>query len=88
MHVAAALGIKSVVVINFPEPEKIYLPTLVSTGQVEEEWFYPQNVHLHQDGEGEQVKQATLQNFKRAFNGEIYPFWSDKYLPLIHEKLL
>ena len=87
MHVAAALGVKSVVIINFPEPEKIYLPTLVTTGQVEEEWFYPQNVHLHQEGEGAQVKQATLDNFKRAFNGEIYPFWSDRYLSLIHEDL-
>lgn len=87
MHVATAMDLKCVVIINFPDPSKIFLPTLVTTGQVEEEWFYPQNVHLHQEGEGAQVNRATLENFKRAFNGEIYPFWSDKYLSLIHQKI-
>lgn len=87
MHVATALQLKCVVILNFPEPNKIFLPTLRVSGQVEEEWLYSQNVHLHQEGDGPLVKKATLDNFKRAFNGEIYPFFSDKYLSLIHEQL-
>lgn len=87
MHVATALGLKCVVIVNFPKAEKVFLPTLRVTGQVEEEWMYPQNVHLHQDGDGPLVRRATLNNFNRAFDGDIYPFWSDKYLPLVHEKL-
>lgn len=86
MHVATALQLKCVVVVNFPSAKKIYLPTVVVSGQVEEEWFYPQNVHLHQDDEGELVKRFNADNLKRAFNGEIYPFWTpEKYAPLIHE---
>lgn len=87
MHVATALGLKCVVIVNFPKAEKIFLPTLAVTGQVEEEWMYPQNVHLHQEGDGPLVKRATADNLNRAFDGELYPYWSDKYLPLIHEKL-
>lgn len=87
MHVAAALGLRGIVIVNFPAPNKIFLPTLVVTGQIEEEWMYFQNVHLHQDGEGPLVKRATTDNLKRAFNGELYPFWDDKYGALIHEKL-
>jgi hypothetical protein len=87
MHVATALGLKCVVIVNFPDATKIFLPTLKATGQVESEWFYSQHVHLHQDGEGPLVKQATTDNLKRAFNGELYPFWNDKYGALIHEKL-
>lgn len=87
MHVATALGLRCVVIINFPKPEKIFLPTLVTTGQVEEEWFYGQNVHLHQDGEGPLVKRCTSDNLKRAMDGGLYPYWSDKYLSLIHEQL-
>jgi hypothetical protein len=55
MHVAAALGLRSIVIINFPPAHKIFLPTLVDIDQVESEWFYPQNVHLHEEGEGPQV---------------------------------
>lgn len=87
LHIATALGLKCVVVVNFPPAEKIFLPTLRAIDQVEESWFYPQNVHLHQEGEGPQVKRFTCENLHRAFNGELYPYWSDKFLPLIHEKL-
>lgn len=87
MHVATALQLKCVVVINFPDPDKIFPPTLKVINQVESEWFYPQHVHLHQDGEGPLVPKATCRNFHAAFNGEAYPFWSQSYLSLIHERL-
>jgi len=85
MHVATALELKCVVVCNFPEAEKIVLPTLKVTGNVEEEWQYGMNVHLHQDGESQLVPKANSVNLHRAFDGQVYPFWSRDYLSLIHE---
>lgn len=87
MHLAAALDLKLIVIVNFPSPQRIYLPTLVDFGQVEGEWLYSQAVHLHQEGSGELVPLCTVRNMERAIQGEIYPFHSDRFLPLIHEKL-
>jgi hypothetical protein len=87
MHVATALGLKVINIINFPEPQKIYLPTLKNIAQVESEWFAPQNVLLHQEGEGPLVPRYSLNNLERALNGEIYPYWTTDYVHLIHEKL-
>ena len=28
-----------------------------------------------------------LDNLERAFGGEIYPYWTDRYLPLVDERL-
>lgn len=87
MHLATALGAKCVVVINFPPAALIYLPTLVDIDQVESEWFYPQNVHLHQDSDGPLVPRFTASSLAKAFAGEVYPYWSDRYLALIHERV-
>lgn len=86
-NMAAALGLKIVCIINFPSPERIYLPTLKNIDQVESEWFYPQAAHLHQDGEGPLVPRFSLENLERAFGGDVYPYWSDDYLHLVNEKL-
>lgn len=86
MHVATALDLKCVVMVNFPEAHQIVVPTLKVAGLVEEEWFYPQNVHLHQDAGAELVPKVNCFNLHAAFNGEIYPFWSDKYCDLIEDK--
>jgi hypothetical protein len=83
MNLAAALGIKSIIVINLPPIEQVYLPLLVDMPAVSIDWLYPQNVHLHQDGEHELVKRFSYENLQRALNGELYPFWSDEYLDLI-----
>ena len=87
MHLAAAMGVRSVIVVNFPDADKMLYPTICDNGQVESEWHYPQNVHLHQDNEGPLVPRFSLKNLERAFAGEVYPYWSDQFLPLIHEKL-
>lgn len=87
MHVATALELKCVVILNFPSPDSIFLPTMVVTDQVESEWLAPQNVHLSQEGDGPLVKKSTADNIQRAFDGALYPYWSDSYLHLIHEKL-
>lgn len=87
MHIAAALDIRSIVIINFPPAPKIFLPTLVDIDQVESEWFYPQNVHLHQESEGPQVKRLSYRALEDAYQGKVYPYWDDRFLGLIHEKL-
>jgi len=84
MHVAAALRLKSIIIINFPEAKRLYLPSLHDLGLVDLEWLYPQNVHLHEDGEGELVKKLSYENIQRAFNGELYPFFEDKHLELVN----
>ena len=87
MHLAAALGIKAICITNFPAPELICLPTLKDIDQIESEWFYPQSVILHQDGGGTFVKQVSVENLQRALDGDLYPYWSSRYLPLIEEKI-
>ena len=85
IHLAAALDIKLICVTNFPPPELICLPCLKDIDQVESEWFYPQSVILHQDDDGKFVKRLTTENLHRALDGDIYPYWSDRYLELIQD---
>lgn len=87
MHIATALDCKCIVILNFPDANQIFLPTLKDIPLVESEWLYPQNCHLHQESDGPLVKQFSVDNLKRAFQSEIYPYFSDRFLPLIHEKL-
>lgn len=87
MHIAAALDCRCIVIINFPRADRIFLPTLKDIPQIESEWHLPQAVHLHQENDGPLVKRFTADNLKRAFDGQVYPYWNDRFLPLIHEKL-
>ena len=82
MHIAAGLNKKSVIIVNFPSAQQIYLPCLKEVKSNELSWLYPQNVHLHEDDEGELVKFLTYDNIKRAFDGALYPFFTDKHLNL------
>ncbi len=86
-HLATALGLKVVCIVNFPSADSIYLPTLAPIDQVESEWFYPQNVHLHQEDGAPMVPKLSYDSLCRAVDGEVYPYWSDSYLGLIDEKL-
>jgi len=83
MHIATALGVKCVVIVNMPDPGEIMLPTLKVLGTVEEEWFYPQNVHLHQDGAGPLVPKFSIRSLAQAFEGEVYPFWKTDWCTLL-----
>jgi hypothetical protein len=87
MHLAAALGLRLICITNFPRADLICLPTLKDIDQIESEWFYPQSVILHQEDEGRFVARLTANNLQRAFEGELYPYWSDRYLSLVHEPL-
>lgn len=82
MHLATALGCKGIVVLNFPRADQIVLPTLKDIALIESEWLYPQNTHLHQDGESFLVPRFGLSSLKAALDGEVYPFWSHRYLDL------
>jgi hypothetical protein len=73
MHVAAALGLKIVALVNFPKP--FLLPNLMDTGTVEEEWLYPQQCVLHQDIDSPWWPLATLKNLEAALGGDVYPYW-------------
>lgn len=83
-HVAAAMGLKSIMVVNFPDPRKLILPTLVDLETHEMEWLYPQNVHLHEDASGPLVPKFSKRNLHRAFDGEVYPFWRRDWLGLVN----
>jgi hypothetical protein len=83
MNIAAALDLKSIIVVNVPDIKDLYLPVIQECSAEDMNWLYPQNVHLHQNGENELVKKLSVFNIKKAFNGEIYPFWSHKFLDLI-----
>ena len=83
MHIAAAFNKKSIIIINFPSARDLYLPALKELNIPDQDWLYPQNVHLHQDEDGELVKIFSYDNIERAFNGEIYPFWNDSFLELV-----
>ena len=86
MHLAAALNVKSIIILNFPPADKLFLPCLKDYNLPDIDWLYPQNVHLHEDEDGDLVKLLTYDNLERAFNGDIYPHWSDKYLDLVQDK--
>lgn len=85
MHIAAGLDKKSIIIINFPSAKNLYLPAIKELTIHDQDWLYPQNVHLHQDEDGELVKQLTLENIEKSFNGEIYPFWEDSFLELLNK---
>jgi hypothetical protein len=85
LHIATALGMRVVTIVNFPPAEHIMLPVLKDIDLVESDWLYPQNVVLHQDGSGPLVERFSLRSLERSFAGEAYPYWSDRYLPLIAE---
>jgi len=87
MHMAAGLGLKSIIVIN-NTGNNIYLPRIKECDIPNSEWLYPQNVHLNTKGENPLVSSFSLENLSMAFNGEIYPYFSDEFLPIYFENNL
>lgn len=74
MHLAEALGMRTIVIINFPEPWKLMLPNLVNTFVREEQWYYPQSSILHQDHDSAHWPKFSLYSLESAFNNEVYPY--------------
>ena len=77
LNIAMATGVKCIVICNYPAANKIVLPCLKKTGEQEEEWCYPQNVHLHQEDESFLVPKLSAYSLAAAFGGDVYPFWED-----------
>jgi len=82
MHLAAALDIKSIIILSYPSSKDIYLPRLADVSIPNSEWLYPQNVHLSVDYQNELVKNFSISNLKKALEGNLYPYFSYKFLDI------
>lgn len=89
MNAASCFNIKSIIIVNVPRIEDLYLPYIVdfycdNTRSAQDmQWLFPQNVHLHQYGENELVPKLSDEMLKKAIYGEVYPYWKKDYLDLI-----
>lgn len=80
-HIAVALGIKTIMIVNLPKPENLILPQFVDHSSFHDlTWLYPQCVHLHQDGENNLVPKFSKESLKAAINGDVFPYWDNLYL--------
>lgn len=80
-HIAAALGLKVVTIINFPHPATLMLPNMIDGGVVEEEWLYPQSAVLHQDDDSRHWPKLTgAKSILAALDGDVYPYWDNSIL--------
>jgi hypothetical protein len=79
MHIAAALDLKSIIIINDPN-QLIYLPKIKECELPNSEWLYPQNTHLNRNGQTELIPEFSFQTLLDAFKGKIYPYWKENYL--------
>jgi hypothetical protein len=86
LHIATGLGLKVINLINFPFAKNVVLPVLRASGMVEEEWLYPQHVHLHMDFGSPLVPKLSVESLEAAFGGDVYPFWDDAWLDLIFDE--
>jgi hypothetical protein len=92
MNASSCFGIKSIIIVNVPRIQDLYLPMIVdfyddATGQAQDiEWLFPQNVHLHQNGQNELVPIVSEDSLKMAINGDVYPYWKFDFLDLIFKK--
>lgn len=86
-HVAAGLGIKSIIILARNDSCKIYLPKLAEADVGNSEWLYPQNVHLSLIEGNELVEKFSLPNLEKALAGQLYPYWSLDYLNLYKKNI-
>ena len=80
MHIAAGLGVKSVILLNRKDSCNIYLPKIEEADIPDSEWVYPQNIHLSILNDNELIERFSLENLKRALNGNLYPYFSHDYI--------
>ena len=73
-HLATALGLRTILIINFPDPWELMMPMIKNIDTIEGEWCYPQSHILHQDHDSAHWPLATADNFERAYHKEIYPY--------------
>jgi hypothetical protein len=86
-HVVAAFDVKGVIIVPDVPIDRFYLPkpNCNNTAFVHMDYLYPQNVHLHVHDENELVKKLSVENLKRALDGELYPYWQENFLDIVLE---
>lgn len=83
-HVANALGVPTICIINFPSPWELMLPCVKNIDIVESEWLYPQSHILHQDHDSIHWPKFSLYNLEAAHNRETYPYDNpEKFMELV-----
>lgn len=89
MHLAAALDIKSIIIVGShchsgcPAPNLLYLPELAEGDTVTDiYWLYPQNVHLHLDGNNELVPMFSHDSLEASLKGDVYPYFKEDFLDI------
>jgi hypothetical protein len=73
-HIAQALGMRTIVILNFPKPWELMLPVLQNVDVVEAEWLYPSSHILHQDVDSLHWPKFNLRNLERAYHKETFPY--------------
>lgn len=79
MHLATAIGVRCIVIIDFPYARELVLPAIIDVPIVDSEWAYPQNVHLHQFDSSRLVPRLSLSTLEMAVSGEIYPYFGEQH---------
>lgn len=87
-HLATALGVPTVCIINFPSPWELMLPVVRNVDVVEAEWLYPQSQILHQDRDSAHWPLFSAESLEKAFRFELFPYYGDldnvnKFLELV-----
>lgn len=91
--IATALGKKCVYYNSMPDVEYMYLPKLkwfttqkyIDIREFDIEWANATSVYLCANVGNELVKQWNYNNIVHAFEGKIYPYWSDEFLNIAKE---
>lgn len=73
-HVANALGVRTIAIINFPDPRELVLPVVRNIDVVEAEWLYPQSHVLHQDVDSAHWPKFSALTLEQAYYMETYPY--------------
>jgi hypothetical protein len=74
MHLANTIGLRTICIINFPEPWTMMLPVIKNIDTIESEWILPQSHILHQDHHSAHWPKFSLASLEAAYNRETYPY--------------
>jgi hypothetical protein len=83
MHLATGLDLKCIIIVNNPDIDNFYLPKLREVYISDLEWLYPQNIHIHTKGYNELVPRLNEISLRNAFEGNVYPYFDNKYLEVL-----
>ena len=73
MHLMTALNKRCIVIISRINACDVALPVKKNIWLESPIWLYPQNIHLHEFGDGPQAKYISVDTLRQAINGELHP---------------